>query len=55
MICRTTSSTDPNAPKLPTRVEWIQDSSVASVESVIKKTTKGEPAPPKHDSFLSVV
>ncbi|KAI9574928.1 hypothetical protein HD554DRAFT_123438 [Boletus coccyginus] len=51
----TTSSTDPNAPKLPTRVEWIQDSSVTSVESVIKKTTKGESAPPKHDSFLSVV
>lgn len=49
---RTASSADPSAPKLPTYVQWTQEST-ASVGSVIKKTT--ETLQFKHDSVLSVV
>jgi len=40
----TTSSSDPNAPKLPTYVEWTQHGTVTSVGSVIK--TDSQPMPP---------
>ncbi|KAF8559036.1 hypothetical protein OG21DRAFT_1503484 [Imleria badia] len=51
----TTSSADPSAPKLPTYVQWTQEST-ASVGSIIKKTTESlQLVSPKHDSVVSVV